>query len=123
MSDNSNDDLVECAYCGANVSEIEPVPPVDDNEEWERLATDHSEGCEWIETRAHRIQPAHESFLSGFMYGKSSGATELTNREVTTRWPGVDLSAFVQGMLDGLAGDEFRLTMVPRGPYAVQVPG
>lgn len=45
----------ECAYCGALVYE-HAAPDVRDDEEWERVAKEHRPGCEWIETRAHRVR-------------------------------------------------------------------
>ena len=46
----------ECAYCLANVAErAEAVPAIDDENEWAALAAEHLPGCEWTETRAHRI--------------------------------------------------------------------
>jgi len=53
------DILIECVYCFAYVSEEEdenaPVAEVKDNEAWEHLARLHNIGCEWVETRAHRV--------------------------------------------------------------------
>jgi hypothetical protein len=31
------------------------VPAIDDDKGWAELAREHQAGCEWIETRAHRI--------------------------------------------------------------------
>ena len=45
---------MECIYCGAEIEENEPVPAVDDDDAWEKLAGQHYGDCEWIETRAHR---------------------------------------------------------------------
>lgn len=47
----------ECVYCGAEIPESRAaeVPPVDDDAEWELLAADHAADCEWIITRAHRV--------------------------------------------------------------------
>lgn len=55
---DGDDDLTECAYCNRTVSDGDLVPAVDDDEEWTRLATDHAPDCEWIVTRAHRVDPA-----------------------------------------------------------------
>jgi hypothetical protein len=44
----------ECIYCGRAVIEHD-VPAVDDDEAWEDLRLAHAPGCEWIVTRAHRI--------------------------------------------------------------------
>ena len=53
------DTLIECPYClgyvSADEAENAPVAEVADNEAWERLARLHNAGCEWIETRAHRV--------------------------------------------------------------------
>ena len=48
-----------CAYCGADLpAEAEDVKPpaVDDDEAWAELAKEHGTGCEWVETRAHRLE-------------------------------------------------------------------
>ena len=46
---------VECAYCGALPSHAPGVPALDDDASWEALAEEHGEECEWIATRAHRL--------------------------------------------------------------------
>ncbi len=49
-------DVIECAYCGRDVSDMdqEVVPNVADGDAWEALAREHGVDCEWIATRAHR---------------------------------------------------------------------
>lgn len=48
---------IECVYCNHEMpDEGDYVPDVNDDEEWERLATFHGPDCEWIITRAHRIE-------------------------------------------------------------------
>jgi len=46
--------LEQCVYCGAVVPK-EDVPKIDNNETWAREAERHYDGCEWIITRAHRV--------------------------------------------------------------------
>ncbi len=48
------DNLVDCAYCDALVNPKD-VPTVDDDETWQRIASAHSVDCEWVLTRAHRV--------------------------------------------------------------------
>ncbi len=55
------------------------------------------------------------SFLRGFNYGRTDCAVELTNREIASNWWDVDVDAFVQGMLDGLNGDRFRVDLILTG--------
>ena len=47
----------QCAYCFAEVENNPDVslPAVDDDEGWAREAEQHNEGCNWIKTRAHRL--------------------------------------------------------------------
>jgi hypothetical protein len=47
----------ECIYCGRTVSGTgeEPTPAVADDDAWAALAPQHEPDCEWITTRAHRI--------------------------------------------------------------------
>jgi hypothetical protein len=45
-----------CAYCGALVLNGIEVPASDDDAAWAKLATEHAAGCEWIVTRAHRLE-------------------------------------------------------------------
>ncbi len=47
---------VECLYCGATVHEREIPPAVDDDNGWTQEAEQHAEGCEWVATRAHRLE-------------------------------------------------------------------
>lgn len=49
-----------------------------------------------------------QSFLEGFRYGKTRNARELSSREIEVLFPKVHVASFAQGMLDSLAGDEFR---------------
>lgn len=46
-----------CIYCGSDeLFPVDaPVPAVDDDQAWGRLAEMHDPGCEWIKTRAHRV--------------------------------------------------------------------
>lgn len=44
-----------CVYCGYEVTNETEVPAVSDNAAWERLAQEHADECEWIQTRAHRV--------------------------------------------------------------------
>jgi hypothetical protein len=46
--------LVECAYCNAWVRPGDVVPASDDDQGWAEAAQGHADGCEWVETRAHR---------------------------------------------------------------------
>lgn len=48
-------DAGACLYCEGVTPDITDVPAVDDDEGWELLAPDHLDDCEWITTRAHRI--------------------------------------------------------------------
>ena len=48
-------DLTECAYCHRDVSETYNVPDASDDEAWEKLAPEHAPDCEWVTTRAHRL--------------------------------------------------------------------
>jgi hypothetical protein len=56
MDTNEN---VECLYCEGyfEVRGVDPeeVPAVTDDAAWDRLAKAHTDGCEWVRTRAHRI--------------------------------------------------------------------
>ena len=47
--------LVACAYCGAAVPKNEAIPGATDDSGWRALAKIHMANCEWIATRAHRI--------------------------------------------------------------------
>lgn len=44
-----------CIYCDELSSDLS-VPAVDDDEAWKTIALNHAPGCEWVETRAHRIR-------------------------------------------------------------------
>lgn len=48
---------MDCSYCGA--SDLPPqveVPAVDDEAAWVAAARDHASTCEWVATRAHRME-------------------------------------------------------------------
>lgn len=48
--------MSDCEQYDRHLHEV-PVPPVDDDEAWAREAKRHEGDCEWVETRAHRIEP------------------------------------------------------------------
>jgi hypothetical protein len=56
--------MAECIYCNAELSDGEgpdgviAVPAADDDEAWAEIAGAHADGCEWVETRAHRLEVA-----------------------------------------------------------------
>jgi hypothetical protein len=47
-----------CAYCDADVpDDSDRTPPrADDDDAWEALARLHADDCEWVRTRAHRLE-------------------------------------------------------------------
>jgi hypothetical protein len=48
-----------CIYCDTVLPEgmgNEPVPTATDNQVWARLAEYHQPDCEWIITKAHRLE-------------------------------------------------------------------
>lgn len=48
-----------CAYCGREVRclpESTPVAGASDDEAWGELAEGHEPDCEWVQTRAHRLE-------------------------------------------------------------------
>jgi hypothetical protein len=49
--------LNECIYCQHEITARQDITPpaVDDHAAWVALAGDHADDCEWIATRAHRI--------------------------------------------------------------------
>lgn len=54
----------ECIYCGATHAALAEVPALGDDATWTRLAKEHGDGCEWIATRAHRVEVVRV-FLDG----------------------------------------------------------
>ena len=58
------------------------------------------------------MKNARESFLLGYWFGKSTRHAGLSARGVQNRFPTVDVPAFVQGMLDGIANDDFRVSLL-----------
>ncbi len=44
-----------CIYCGHQVIDATIVPGLDDDAYWAKLAKEHTPDCEWINTKAHRI--------------------------------------------------------------------
>ncbi len=56
------------------------------------------------------------SFIKGFFQGDAS-KRELSAREIAERFPECDADAFAQGMLDGIAGDRFRLDLIPESGW------
>lgn len=44
-----------CAYCNTLVTHDRDVPASDDNEAWAHIAEQHDVDCEWVVTRAHRL--------------------------------------------------------------------
>lgn len=55
MKEAGDRECCECLYCGAQL-DSDYTPPVSADAEWDRLAEQHVAGCEWITTRAHRVE-------------------------------------------------------------------
>lgn len=52
----SEEQDVDCAYCGRTIrGGDDVVPAVDDDEAWAEIAKAHAGDCEWVRTRAHRV--------------------------------------------------------------------
>lgn len=47
--------MEKCIYCQHEVSDPNTVPAVSDTDAWDRLAEEHAADCEWVTTRAHRL--------------------------------------------------------------------
>ena len=47
-----------CIYCGVFEPNLRPVPDISDDSAWTERAEEHESGCEWIVTRAHRLEGA-----------------------------------------------------------------
>ena len=47
----------ECIYCNAELppETVNDVPSVYDDEQWDAIADQHAPSCEWVMTRAHRL--------------------------------------------------------------------
>jgi hypothetical protein len=45
--------VCECAYCGLDGTDSDPG---DCDEKWEEIANQHAVWCEWVLTRAHRVE-------------------------------------------------------------------
>jgi hypothetical protein len=53
MTQTIDTDTTECAYCGRDVRARET--PDTGSHEWCLIATEHAHSCEWVATRAHRL--------------------------------------------------------------------
>lgn len=49
-----DDPIVDCAYCGHEVIKSD-VPETGDDKGWAEVAPMHADDCEWVATRAHRV--------------------------------------------------------------------
>lgn len=49
--------VTDCIYCDREVTDTtsKPVPALHDAAAWRLLAGEHAPDCEWIATRAHRL--------------------------------------------------------------------
>ena len=61
----------------------------------------------WARADVHRWN----SFEAGFLHGHRS-LQELSAREIEAGWPHLDAECFAQGMLDGIEGDTYRLSLI-----------
>lgn len=62
--DPTSNEEAYCLYCDMTSSPMysfgerpdpEEVPAVDDDDSWANMAQWHADDCEWIATRAHRV--------------------------------------------------------------------
>jgi hypothetical protein len=56
--DETQPEFAQCQYCAYEdfAENMQEVPAIDDSAEWQKLAEKHSDACEWIQTRAFRIE-------------------------------------------------------------------
>jgi len=47
--------VIECFYCGRDIAEEVKIPSSRDDEAWRKVAEGHETDCEWVLTRAHRL--------------------------------------------------------------------
>lgn len=48
---------VPCPGCECDMEAGQPIPNIDDGDQWAALEARHSQGCLWIATRAYRVVP------------------------------------------------------------------
>lgn len=112
----------ECDDCGRTViwREDEPPPAVDDDAAWATLAGAHNDDCEWVRTRAHRLDTdARDVLFIDVTTGEQhtdKGATQV-----------IEVSASDLGQYDGgglfdteaKGRDTVSLSTLRRGEYAL----
>ncbi len=49
----------DCLYCGRPIPDdiAELVPAVADIDRWNQVSRFHDADCEWVETKAHQLEP------------------------------------------------------------------
>jgi hypothetical protein len=68
----TNTDTTECAYCGRDVQAREA--PGAGSLEWRLIAAEHAHSCEWVATRAHRLDiPTDDALRALFRESAAAG--------------------------------------------------
>jgi len=55
MQTHTTEADVECIYCYSLTTPVD-VPTVGDDAMWDAIAGEHDPECEWVQTRAHRLE-------------------------------------------------------------------
>lgn len=111
---------IECAYCLADVRAGVAIPALDDEGAWRALATEHQPGCEWIETRAHRI-PATLGRLAREIAAGGLSMSEAADQYAQGRLYRVDtLNAGLDCVVDADSADEALFAVADHGGYLIE---
>lgn len=86
----------ECAYCGAVVDDV-AVPSSDDNEDWEKIAKQHGETCQWVETRAQPATRRRTLWITDDTWARIEAAARTDERT---------LSAWVRRVIEAALDEE-----------------
>lgn len=65
-----------CTYCEREVDHGDEVPDGADDERWDEIAEQHEEWCDWILSRAHRIDLYAEAAEVAFEDGRKAAKEE-----------------------------------------------
>lgn len=86
MATEIHTEITICIYCNAECSHGDLVPEVSDDAAWDALSREHGSDCEWILTRAHRVDAPEDYVVDVLSSDETETVLSVTIAEHCAPW-------------------------------------